>query len=111
MRSYYIEEINQDHIKKFEEYLKDQGYQGPIDGIFWLPLPVDMLSERQSDHLQECGPYYLALETGKNWLKLELLVRARGKIRCECIAYATPAQREKMIDILDNMLRSQDIPV
>jgi len=111
MRSYYIDEISQEDVQKFEDYLKYKNYHNPIDNIFWLPLPEDLLNEVQKGHLKECGPYYMALETGKNWLKLELLVRASGKIRCECIAYATPEQRDAVMEMLDNMLRNQDIPV
>ena len=44
-------------------------------------------------------------------LKLELLVRARGKIRCSCVSYATPAQREYIVDYLDAFIKEHDIAV
>jgi len=44
-------------------------------------------------------------------VKLELLVRAQKKLRCECVAYATPAQREHIIAYLDDLLRQLDISV
>ncbi len=111
MRSYYIDELEPENVKKIEAALGDKGYAGAIDAIYFLPLPDDLLSDVQRAHQAECGPFFLALETGEDWIKLELLVRCKGKIRCSCIAYAEPRQREWLIDYLDGFIRSLDIPV
>jgi len=38
-------------------------------------------------------------------------VRAQGKLRCSCVAYATPEQRAHIMDYMDNLLRELDITV
>lgn len=115
MRCYLIEDIHQDNARKIVKALNDKGWQGPIEGIWYLPVPDSLLSEEQKAHLADCGPYMMALEkldrVEEHDFKLELLVRARNKIRCSCVAYATAAQRERMIETLDALFREQDVPV
>ena len=94
-----------------EKQLTEKGFKGPLEHIFYIPFPYEMLTDEQQQHVNECGPYTLILETGRNWLKLELLVRGRGKLRCSCIRYCTPEQRQQMLDFLDNFIRELDIPV
>ena len=53
----------------------------------------------------------MAVETGRDWVRLELLVRAKRILRCACIAYATPAQQEHMISYLENLLSDLNIPL
>lgn len=111
MRTYNIEELEPEQISRFKRYLTKQGYQSPLKDIYWLELPDNLLTPEQTSHNQDCGPFFLSLETSKTWLRLELLVRARNKIRCTCIAYATPKQRHFGIELLDNSLKNLDIPV
>lgn len=111
MRSYLIDEISADNMEMIEKHLIEKGFKGPLEHIFYIPFPHEMLNDEQQQHYETCGPYTLILETGRNWLKLELLVRGRGKLRCSCIQYCTPEQRQQMIDFLDNFIRELDIPV
>ncbi|MGE4292270.1 MAG: hypothetical protein AB7E32_08675 [Desulfovibrio sp.] len=115
MRCYLIEDIYEDNAKKISKALDEQGWRGPLEGIWYLPVPGELLTKEQREHLSECGPYMMALEmvdrVEEHDFKLELLVRARNKIRCSCVAYATPAQREWMIGLLDDFFREQDVPV
>jgi hypothetical protein len=111
MRTYVIDELDPAMVDKFKEYLSREEFSGPIDDIYWFFIPVELLTPEQKAHLNECGPFFFSLESGEDWLKLELLARCRGRIRCSCIAYATPEQRNWVIERLDTMLRSQDIPV
>ena len=53
----------------------------------------------------------MALETGRDWVRLEFLVRARQILRCSCVAYATKEQCDYMMDYLDTTLKEWDIPV
>lgn len=111
MRSYLIEDFYPEHLAKVVEALTNKGYAGSLDGIFYLPLPNEQLSEVQRAHA-ECGPHIFILEVlDESSLKLELLVRAQRKLRCECVLYATPAQREHIIDWLDDFIRQLDISV
>lgn len=115
MRNYYIEDIVDEDLDTFEEKLSALEMNGPIQGIFYLPLPEKLLNDEQKAHMEECGPFFLSLETIRNVagnvLKMELLVRANNKIRCSCVAYCTPEQRNHMIDYLDELIESFGIKV
>lgn len=112
MRAYLVEDLNQGDVKRIESFLWGKNLAGPIEGVYFLPLPEEFLSPGQREHLPECGPFITVLEVlPEGALKLELLVRSRGKLRCSCIAYATPRQREYAIDSLDALIRELDVTV
>jgi len=112
MRNYLIEDFYPEHLAKVLAALTDKGLAGPLDGIFYLPVPKELLTDVQRGHDEECGPHMFVLEAvDESTLKLELLVRAQKKLRCECVMYATPAQREYIIDFLDAFIRHLDISV
>jgi hypothetical protein len=52
-----------------------------------------------------------AVELEETRLSIELLVRTRNRIRCNCIAYATPEQRNWLIRRVDDMLEQLGISV
>jgi len=111
MRYYLIDELYQEDVQRIENTLNERGLAGGVEGIWYLPVPEDMLTAEQREHLDQCGPYMLALETGETWLKMELLVRARNRLRCSCLSYAESQLRAHMIDFLDRFIRELDIPV
>ncbi len=110
MRSYMIEELEPEQVEKIRTTLSDRGWTSSLDGLYRIPVPEELLGPEQAEHKQ-CGPFYMAVETGTTWIKLELLVRASQILRCSCIAYATPPQRSAVIDTLDELIKSNDIPV
>ncbi|ACV68753.1 hypothetical protein [Desulfohalobium retbaense] len=111
MRNYYIDELDPEALKRFAKHLKNNGFQGSLEDIYWLEVPHDLLTEEQADHFESCGPYVMTLECGPEWINLELLVRARSRLRCSCIAYAEPEQRAYAVETVDTMLKELDIPV
>lgn len=111
MRAYLIDELQPEDVNRIAELLTRKGYAGSLEGIFYLPVPEALLSPEQQEHLAECGPFILPLEIGEDWVRLELLVRARSILRCSCVAYAHPALREHMIDSLDALVKDLDIAV
>lgn len=118
MRSYLIEDITADDLNKIANGLNELELRGPLEGIYYLPLPEDLLQPEQTDHKDECGPFFMALELVEGasdmsecQVRLELLVRARNKIRCSCVSYATPDQRRHMIDYLDQFVEELEIAV
>ena len=111
MRSYSIDELSEEAVEKIEERLAQKGWTGSIKGMYYVPIPEELLGPEQREHLEACGPFFLPLETGDGWVRLELLVRARQILRCSCIAYANPALREHMIDTIDSLIRELDIAV
>lgn len=111
MRAYLIEDLRPEDLRRITARLEELGFKGPMDGLYFLPLPAELLEPVQAGH-PECGPHVMALEVwDETTLKMELLVRARNKLRCDCVAYATPAQRAHMIDALDRIIHDLDIPV
>ncbi len=104
MRNYLLEDIYDEDLAKIVDALKELELSASIEDIFYLPIPEELLQDVQKEHLDECGPYFMALEVMENSLKIELLVRAQSKIRCECVAYATPEQRNHMLDYIDKFI-------
>ena len=101
MRSYYIDDIFDHDQTRLRDYLASQGWADVLDGLYWLELPPDILSAEQLAHAMECGPHACALECQDNWVRMELLIRSRRKLRCSCVAYADDCQRGYMMDRLD----------
>ncbi|WP_319543966.1 hypothetical protein [uncultured Pseudodesulfovibrio sp.] len=115
MRSYFIEDLSDKDYKAIVAAFEELEFRGPLDGIYYLPLPADLLQREQQEHLEECGPYFMALEfiekEDENSLKLELLVRGRKKMRCSCISYATPEQRAHMLEYIDQFIDELEVSV
>ena len=90
MRNYLIEDLSPESLACIAQRLKDRGLAGPLTGIFYLPVPPELLNEEQQAHQDECGPHIFALELIEEpgSRKLELLVRARGRLRCSCCVRA-----------------------
>ena len=115
MRTYLIEDLVEEDYRKIIKAFDELELRGPLEGIYYLPLPEEFLQNEQKKHLEECGPYFMALEcvdgVEESSLRLELLVRARKKIRCSCVSYATSEQRKHMIDYLDQFIEELEISV
>lgn len=111
MRSYLIDELNSAEIRALAAHLAAEGLQASVRDIYWLPLPEDLLTPEQIRHREQCGPFVASLELGDAWLKTELLVRGRGKLRCSCIGLATFEQRNWLLNRIDAILRDLKIAV
>ena len=108
MRQFVIDELSPLERDNLDSYLKRTLKQGPMVGIYWFVLPVDLHSEAQQGH-DACGPFYLAVELENTRLCFELLVRSTTNLHCSCIAYATSTQRQFVLDYIDTMLRDEMI--
>lgn len=111
MRAYTVDELSPEDVEKIEEALARKGWTGSIKGMYYIPVPDDRLGPEQREHAQSCGPFFLPLETGDGWVRLEMLVRSRQILRCSCVAYACRELREHMIDLVDGLIRELDIAV
>ena len=109
MRSYYIDEFVPGELERFAERLHSMALSAGVEELYWLPVPEDLLTACQKRHASECGPYVLALEILDEALRLELLVRARNKLRCECVAYADQRLVSHMIVYLHALLDDLNI--
>lgn len=108
MRQYYIDEISFLERDNIESYLKRTLKPGPIAGVFWLEVPPDLLGPAQQDH-EKCGPFYFSVVLEEKSLRCEFLVRSADNLHCSCIAWATPAQRQFVIDFVDRLLEEEMI--
>ena len=100
MKQYVIDEIRPNERQILKAYLDEHFADPAMDGIYWIPVEEGLLGPVQAAH-EECRPFLFALELHSDMLSVELLVRTRQRIRCDCIAYATEAQRNWIVDTVD----------
>ena len=110
MKQYVVDQLRYPDYEKLKAFL-DQVY-GPaeMEAIYWVGLPAELLTPVQAEH-RSCQPLVAALELQETRLSLELLVRTRSRIRCQCIAYAADSQRNWLIGLVDRMLAQLEISV
>ena len=108
MRQFVIDELSPLERDNLDSFLKRTLKQGPMVGIYWFVLPADLHSDEQQGH-DDCGPFYLAVELEDTRLSFELLVRSTSNLHCSCIAYATPVQRQFVLDFIDTMIEEEII--
>lgn len=110
MRQYVVDELRADEVEKIKEYLDKYCDLSDMVGLYWLKIPGDILSPTQYEH-KSCQPHCSAIELGDKWVKFEMLVRSRQKIRCECVCYATTQQRTFLLSFVDNLLDKTGIRI
>ncbi len=86
MRQFLVDEIPRRKMEEIEVYLKEKAVSSGMEDIYWLEIPDGLLSPIQEEH-KSCGPHYLAVETGQDFVKFEFLVRCRKRLRCDCVQY------------------------
>jgi len=104
MRSYFIDGFIPGELERLVERLEQMELSAGMEDLYWLPVPCNLLTPLQKAHERDCGPYALALEILDAALRLELLVRARNRLRCDCVAYATPELIAHMTAYLHGLL-------
>jgi hypothetical protein len=104
MRSYYVDGFLPGELERLAEHLDKMGLAAGMEELYWLPVPKSLLAPLQKKHVRECGPYALSLEILDDALRLELLVRARNRLRCDCVAYAEPKLVDHMMGYVHGML-------
>ena len=102
MKQYVIDELRPTDYKALKTYLDEQYGPATMDGIYWIPVAADILTDIQSAH-SECRPQCFAVELDGNRLASEFLVRSKNRVRCDCIDYATENQRNWLIGLIDNI--------
>jgi hypothetical protein len=108
MRQYVIDELSPMESDNIDSYLKRNLEKGPMIGLYWLSLPSELLTDSQRSH-KKCGPYYCGVEMENDKVRFEFLIRSHSNLHCDCIAYATPAQRDFIINFIDKMLEYEKI--
>ncbi|MCF8068659.1 MAG: hypothetical protein K9L30_08755 [Desulfobacterales bacterium] len=108
MKQYVIDELRFEDYDKLKLYLDKHLNDRSFDGVYWIPLESELFSEVQAEH-KDCQPYFFALELEQHRISCELLVRTKGKIRCDCICHANEIQRNWLIDYMDAILEKLEI--
>ncbi|MDL1982486.1 MAG: hypothetical protein LWX02_13725 [Deltaproteobacteria bacterium] len=108
MKQYIIDELRLGEYKKIKTYLDENVGSSKIDGIYWIQLDENILTDIQSEH-KECQPFYFAIDIGPKHVSCELLVRSRSTIKCNCTSYATESQRNWIIQFADAIFEKLDI--
>ncbi len=103
MKQYVIDQLRQSDFAEIREFLGRNAESTGVEGIYWVNLPAALYSVIQTEH-SKCNPFYFAVNLTWNDVAFELLIRSRQVIRCHCIAYATPQQREYIIHFADRMI-------
>ena len=108
MRQYRIDQLSREERLNIESYLKRTLAPGPVEGVFWLEVPQDLLGNEQRGH-EECGPFFFAVELEPEAVCFEMLVRSQTNLHCSCLAYASNAQRDFVLRFVDKMLQEEQI--
>lgn len=108
MKQYVIDELRPADYEKIRAYLDENLDASSVDGIYWIPLDQDILSNIQAEHI-ECQPFYFAINLEPTVMACELLVRSKNTIRCDCIGYATEKQRNWFILVVDAIFEKLEI--
>mgnify|MGYP001824474853 FL=1 len=108
MKQYVIDEIRAADHEKIKAYLDADFGPAEMGSIYWIPVAPEMLSEVQNAH-KTCWPFFFALDLEPERLTCELLIRTRGRMRCDCIHYATESQRNWLISVVDAVFEKLEI--
>ncbi|NLJ26505.1 MAG: hypothetical protein GX433_00625 [Deltaproteobacteria bacterium] len=108
MKQYVFDQLRESDHDLINEFLHKNADKTMMSEIFWVNLPEDLYTPVQKEH-SKCHPFYFAVNLSKNSVAFEFLIRSRQILRCNCIAYATPAQRDYIMEFGDRMLEDLKI--
>lgn len=103
MRSIVIDELRPPDMEKLVGHLEANLGSSSLPDVFWLQVPDELLTPGQREHT-DCGPHRVAVVTELDSMRLELLVRSSHSLRCSCTGYATSAQRDWLINFMDDLI-------
>ncbi len=102
MKHYVIDELRYQDFEKIKAALDERLEASAFEGLYWLELKSDLLTDVQTVHTG-CQPFYVAVALESDRLCCELLIRTRQAVKCDCMAYATEAQRNWVIRWADGL--------
>jgi hypothetical protein len=108
MRSLMLDELTPQEAAAARSYLAARAEFSGVEGLYWLKLPPALWTDNQirahESGLPGAESYRLAVETGLNWLRFELLVRAET-VANPGSGQATAEQALYVLDWADRMAR------
>lgn len=108
MKQYVVDELRPSDYDVLKAYLNEHLNFAGFDGLYWKPVDEALLTTTQALHIH-CKPLYFTLTLAPESLTCELLVRTRNKMQCDCMGYATTAQRNWIVGWTDNLFRTLGI--
>ena len=108
MKQYVLDEIARSDLPRIKEYLNKKATTSGLEGIWWVELGKEQLSDAQKAH-SDCQPHCFAVELGRNAIKFEFLIRSRRTMRCSCIGYATVQQRDWIMNFADELVAELEL--
>ncbi|MBM4289035.1 MAG: hypothetical protein FJ135_13000 [Deltaproteobacteria bacterium] len=108
MKQYVLDEIPRPDLARIKEYLDEKASPSGLEGIWWVELTPEQLSEPQLAH-KDCQPHCFAVELGRNFVKFEFLIRSRRTMRCTCVGYATRVQRDWIMEYADRLVAELEV--
>jgi hypothetical protein len=108
MKQYIADQLRESDYEQILDFLDANAEKGALGGVYRVEIPEELYTPLQLDHA-ECQPHYFAVNLELRQVAFELLIRSREKLRCNCIAYATPQQRDYIIHFADGMLERLNI--
>ena len=108
MKQFVIDELRPADFNTLKTYLDDTYGSAAIDGIYWLPVATEVLSDIQISHTK-CRPFYFAIDLDSDRITIELLVRTKNRVSCACMAYATEKQCTWLIRQVDKIFAQLEI--
>lgn len=110
MKQYVLDQLRESDYERIKEYLNKHADRSIMDEIYWVNLPESLYNPIQAEHTR-CRPFYFAVQLTMNEVAFEFLIRSREIMRCSCIAYATPPQRDYILQFADTMLDELQIKI
>lgn len=102
MKQYVIDELRPLDQEKLKAYFDKSFGPAEIGEIYWLPVEPDLYDDIQAAH-QDCHPLFVAMQLTETALILELLVRTKNRIRCDCIRYVSEDQFLWLVRVVDSI--------
>lgn len=110
MKQYVIDQLRPADFEAVKTYLDENCSPSSVEGIYWIELGPNLLTEVQKKH-SECQPFYFAVDLEQDHMACELLVRSQNRLRCNCIGYATEEQRNWIVRFADDMFDTLGIKI
>lgn len=110
MKQYVIDQLREQDTEALENHLRQQYGPPALGRVYWVALDPEYFTPVQAAH-EDCHPLFFALQIKPGAFAGEFLVRTHQRVRCDCMDYATKAQRNWLIDLMDSIVRQLGIPV
>ncbi len=108
MQAFSVENLDKDEVRRLREALKAFTKPSPIEGLFWIPIPEEVLAPIQRGHVS-CQPHYFAVELGEDFISFDFLVRNFQRIRCDCITLANNQQKLFLLNLAKKIFEAAGV--